>query len=332
MPSSSPVPAKDMRRVWLLFLGFCLPLLVGWVALEWVLAQVPNSFSAKRDELEPLAGNVDTIILGSSEAFFGISPHKLGGTAFNLANNAQTLYYDDEIMKRVLPELPRLKRVILQIDYVSLYSELYDNTDSWREYGYYQEWHIPLQRPIDYWNVRLFSRAALYKTLSALLDLAKGRRADFATCVDDRGWCDAPQEWAAPRTDVAARQMIDGNHSNMHEEHVPGNTAALEQLLAMLHERGIDVVILFMPVSAAYQAAMHQDSWKREQDIVQDLARKYGARCLSFVGEPRLTDEDFNDVNHLNARGAVRFSGFLDAALGPPKVSDLPTSAPASGT
>jgi hypothetical protein len=321
MPSSSPVPAaKNMRRVWLLFLGFCLPLLLGWVGLEWALANIPNSFSAKRDELRPLYGNVDTIILGSSEAFFGISPHKLSGTGFNLANNAQTLYYDDEIMKRVLPDLPRLKRVIIQIDYVSLYSELYDNTDSWRQYGYYQEWHIPLQRPIDYWNVRLFSRAALYKTLSVLLDLAKGHRTNFATCVDDRGWCDAPADWAAPGlTADAARQMITGNHSNMHEEHIPANTAVLEQLLAMLRERGIDVVFVVMPVSPAYQAAMHPDTWERQQDIVQSLARKYGARSLNFEHESRLTDDDFNDVNHLNARGAVRFSGFLDAALGPPR-------------
>jgi hypothetical protein len=320
MPSSRPVPAVDMRRVWLLFLGFCLPLLLGWVGLEWGLAKVPNSFSAKRDELQPLSGNVDTIILGSSEAFFGISPHKLSGTAFNLANNAQTLYYDYEIMKRVLPKLPRLKRVIFQIDYVSLYSELYDNTDSWREYGYYQEWHVPLQRPIDYWNVRLFSRAALYKTLSILLGLAQGHQMDFATCVDDRGWCDAPKEWAAPGlTDDAARQMINGNHSNMHDEHIPANTAVLEQLLAMLREHGIDVVIVVMPISPAYQAAMRPAAWERSQHIVQDLARKYGARYLSFERESRLTDEDFNDVNHLNARGAVRFSEFLDAALGPPR-------------
>jgi hypothetical protein len=308
-----------MRRVWLLFLGFCLPLLLGWVGLEWGLAKVPNSFSAKRDELQPLAGNVDTIILGSSEAFFGISPHKLTGTAFNLANNAQTLYYDYEITKRVLPELPQLKRVIVQIDYVSLYSELYDNTDSWRQYGYYQEWHIPLQRPIDYWNVRLFSRAALYKTLSALLDLAKGRRMDFATCVDDRGWCDAPKEWGAGHGDDVARQMINGNHSNMHAEHIPVNTAVLEQLLAVLRGRGIDVDIVVMPITPAYQAAMRPAPWQQTQDIVQGLARKYGARYLSFERDSRLTDEDFNDVNHLNPRGAVLFSGFLDAALGPPR-------------
>jgi hypothetical protein len=322
-----------MRRIWLLFLGFCVPLVLGWVVLERQLAKVPNSFSAKRDQLQPLAANIDTIILGSSEAFFGISPHQLRGSGFNLANNAQTLYYSDEIMKRVLPELPKLKRVIVQIDYVSLYSEMYDNQDSWRAYGYYQEWHIPLQRPIDYWNVRLVSRAALYKTLPILLELVKGRRANFATCVDDRGWCDAPLEWADPGIgDEAGRRMVAANHSNMHEDHLATNTAVLEHLLAMLRKRGVEVDIVVMPITPYYRAAMNSATWDRAEIIMKDLARKYEARYLNFERDPRLTDEDFNDVNHLNSRGAKRFSEFLDAALGPPQrheqVDELsPTSA-----
>src|SRR5437762_1145455 len=121
MPSSNAVSdAKGMRRVWLLLLGFSLPLVLGWAVLEWTLAKIPNSFSAKRDGIHALSNDVDTVILGSSEAFFGISPHRLSGTAFNLANSAQTPYYDYEIMKSVLPDLPKLRRVIIQIDYVSL--------------------------------------------------------------------------------------------------------------------------------------------------------------------------------------------------------------------
>jgi hypothetical protein len=316
--SSSASTGKDMRRVWLLFLGFCVPLVLGWVVLEWQLEKVPNSFSAKRDQLQLLAADVDTVILGSSEAFFGISPHHLRGSGFNLANNAQTLYYDYEIMKRVLPELPKLKRVILQIDYVTLYSEMYDNQDSWREYGYYQEWSIPLQRPIDYWNVRLVSRAALYKTLPVLLELIKGRRANFATCVDDRGWCDAPLDWADPGIgEEAGRRMVAANHSNMSEERLPANTAVLEHLFAMLRDRGIETDIVIMPITSYYRAAMDSAMWDRTEVIIKDLTRKYGGRYSSFERDPRLTAEDFNDVNHLNSRGAKRFSEILDAALGP---------------
>ena len=260
MPSSRPVPAvKDMRQVWLLFLSFSLPLALGWTGLEWGLARIPNSFTSKRDGVRALSGEIDTVILGSSEAFFGISPHRLRGTAFNLANSAQTLYYDCEIMKRVLPELPQLRRAIIQIDYVSLYTELHDNTDSWRQYGYYQEWHIPLQRPIDYWNVRLFSRLALYKTLPALLDFAKGRPMNFATCVDDRGWCQAPQDWANQGLGAEdAQRMLAGNHSNMHDKYVSANTAVLEQLIAMLRGHGVEVAIVVMPVSTSYQTAMNR--------------------------------------------------------------------------
>jgi hypothetical protein len=74
-----------------------------------------------------------------------------------------------------------------------------------------------------------------------------------------------------------------------------------------------------MPITPYYRAAMDSGSWDRAEVIIKNLGQKYGARYLSFEPEPRLTDEDFNDVNHLNSRGAKRFSDILDAALGPPQ-------------
>ena len=334
MLSSEPVSAgHSMRQVWLWFLLFCLPLALGWAGLEWGLARVPNSFSMKRDGLRALSGEVDTVILGSSEAFFGISPHRLGGTAFNLANSAQTPYYDYQIMRRVLPELPRLRRVIFQFDYVTLYAELHDHVESWRQYGYFQEWHIPLQRPIDYWDVRLFSRVGLYKVLSALMEWAKGSRMNFASCVDDRGWCQAAEDWA--RTGLGpdeARGMLDGQRANMHDEYLPANAATLERLIAMLRGQGIEVAIVVMPVCPSYQAAMPPATWERAQGIIEGLARKYGARYMNFEHEPSLAAGDFNDVNHLSARGAARFSEILDAALGPPGAGLRPTEKPGGST
>ncbi|HTP27418.1 MAG TPA: SGNH/GDSL hydrolase family protein [Anaeromyxobacteraceae bacterium] len=334
MPSSSPVPApQGMRQVWLRFLAFCLPLALGWAGLEWGLARVPNSFSVKRDGLRALSNEVDTVILGSSEAFFGISPHGLSGTAFNLSNSAQTPYYDYEIMKRVLPELPRLRRVIIQFDYVSLYAELYDHTDNWRQYGYYQEWHIPLQRPIDYWDVRLFSRVGLYKTLSALLEFGKGSRMNFAPCVDDRGWCQAADDWSSPGLGADdARRMLDGQQYNMHDTYLPANAAVLERLIAMLRGHGIEVAIVIMPVYPSYQTEMHNAKWERAQAIVEGLAHKYGARYLNFEHEPRLAEKDFNDVNHLSAHGANYFSEILDAALGPPAAEKVRSAPELSGS
>jgi len=334
MPSSDPVSAAEgMRQVWLRFLGFCLPLALGWAALEWGLARVPNSFSTKRDGLRALSGEVDTVVPGSSEAFFGISPHHLSGTAYNLANSAQPPYYDFEIMRRVLPELPRLRRVILQFDYATLYTELYDHVESWRQYGYLQEWHIPLQRPIDYWDVRLFSRVGLYKTLSALVEWGKGSRMNFAPCVDDRGWCQAAEDWTRPGLGAdEARGMLDGQHRNMHDAHLPANAATLERLIALLRGQDIEVAIVVMPVCPSYQAAMHHVTWERAQGIIEVLAHKYGARYMNFEHEPRLAAGDFNDVNHLSAHGATRFTEILDAALGPPGVERVRSTEKLSGS
>jgi hypothetical protein len=310
-----------MRQVWLQFLWFCLPLAIGWPALEMGLARVPNSFSAKRDGLRALSGQVDTVVLGSSEAFFGISPHALSGTAYNLANSAQPLRYSYEVMKRVVDELPALRRAVIQIDYVSLYAELYDHAENWRQYGYYQEWHIPLTRAIDYWDVRVVSRASLYKTASALIELGKGRPMTFATCIDDRGWCQAEADWGTPGLGAKdARSMLDGQQFNMHESHVPTNTAILEDLISMLRARGVEVDVVVMPVCPSYLAILPHDRWERTQEIVEGLARKHQARYITFEHESGMTDADFNDVNHLNAQGALRFTKMLDAALGPPPV------------
>jgi hypothetical protein len=47
------------------------------------------------------------------------------------------------------------------------------------------------------------------------------------------------------------------------------------------------------------------------------IARTPGVRYLSFLDEPRLGPDDFMDCDHLSARGALRFTALLDAALGP---------------
>jgi len=316
MPSSDPA-ARSLRRLWLRLLVFSLPLALGWAGLERGLARVPNSYSLKRDRLRALAGQVDTVILGGSESFYGISPRQLSGTAFNLANSSQTLYYDYEIVRRVLPELPRLRRAILLVGYMTLYSELYDHPESWRQYEYYQEWGIPLQRAVDYWNLRLVSRVALYTPHTALEELRKGFRLSLAPRVDDRGWYRVPDEdrWGLGTEEARGRLAV--HHGFMREEYLPANAAVLERLVALLRGQGIEVAIVTTPVWPTYQAGMRAADWQRARALVEDVARRHGARYLDFQHEPRLAAEDFEDSDHLNAEGAVRFARILDAALGP---------------
>jgi hypothetical protein len=285
------------------------------------MSKVSNGASVKRERLQALAGEIDTLVLGSSEAYYGISVHALEGTAFNLANTAQSLYYDYELTKRVLPELPKLRRVLILVNYSSFYMELYDHPDGIRIYQYYQEWGIPLQRARDYVSPDLVSRVALYSPNKALKALMEGFDTSIATTqVDDRGWYRVPDEDRWGLTDKDARGRLAVHHGFMRQGYMPQNRAVLEQLLKMLRQRGVEAVMLTTPVWRTYRANMRQEQWQRAKATVEELARKHGATYLDFQHEPRLVAADFEDADHLNADGAVRFARILNEKLGAPPV------------
>src|SRR5277367_4965178 len=102
MPASeaSPHPAmvsarQAIARLALRTLAFLLPVLLIWLALELWTRQLPTSHSVKEANLNRLAGQIDTLILGSSSSYWDIAPQYLPGCAYNLANVAQTPYYDE---------------------------------------------------------------------------------------------------------------------------------------------------------------------------------------------------------------------------------------------
>jgi hypothetical protein len=320
MPTSEAAP----RGPWLRLAVFAAPPLLLWALLEWGMARVPDSHDVKREQLRALASQVDTLILGASESYYGIAPQALSGTAYNLANTSQSLYCDDQLVQRVLPQLPRLRRAILPVSYFTLWFQLYDHPESWRQYQFRQGWGIPPQRLRDRLDLRMWSRVALFSPRTALEQLRAGFRGTLAPQVDDRGWYRVPEQERYELTPTGAREVLSRHHSYMHPAYLAANEAALEHLVATLRGRGVDVVLLTMPVWSTYRAEMQPWYQERTRAVLERLARQYGATVLSFADEPRLTAEDFMDADHLNQRGALRFSALLDEALRAPSAYSPP--------
>jgi hypothetical protein len=330
MPSSDAAEARpSLHAFWLRLALFAFGLALGWFGLERGMSRLSQSYSFKHQGLHAQAATIDTLILGSSETYYGISPHLLAGTAYNLANWSQSLYFDHELMKQELPGLPKLERVIVLVNYMSLYTELYDHPESWRQFEYYREWGIPLQQPVDYLNLRLWSSVALYSPHAAIEALTHGFR-DRPSRIDDRGWYRVPDEdrWGVDERQAARRLAV--HHGFMHEKYFAGNVRELEALLTLMSKHHVEVVLLTTPVWRTYRAGIRQADWQRARAVFVSLAEKYGARYLDFQTEPRLTADDFEDPDHLNAVGAAHFTKLLDAVLGPPGTADA--QAPVRGS
>jgi hypothetical protein len=320
MPSSEPVTGgKSMARLSLLLAVFLLPLAFLWAALEWSTVRIPTSYSSKRLQLSALSGRIDTLILGASSAYYGVVPNQLSGAAFNLADVIQSLYYDDQLLTRALPKLPRLRRVVVPVQYISLFFELDDFFESWRQYFYAQEWGIPPRRFRDRLDIRMWSRVALLTPRSSILSLRPALSSTPAVeNTDDRGWSPAvAADNEVSRLDAAyaARRLAQYHGTMMHPGYEEANLSYLEHIISLLQAHHVECVLVTLPVWATFRDGMRADMWDRTQNDIQHLVKIHGVRYLSFLNQPQLEAADFFDVDHLSPRGAVRFTKMLNAEL-----------------
>ena len=102
-----------MRRLYLKIALFLLPLLLVWLALEVFYRQVPNNYSYKDQQLQKVAPDVQTLIMGDSHAFYGINPAYFKDPTFNLSNISQSLLTDELLLEKHISNLPALKSVFV---------------------------------------------------------------------------------------------------------------------------------------------------------------------------------------------------------------------------
>ena len=95
-----------------------------------------------------------------------------------------------------------------------------------------------------------------------------------------------------------------------------GHLSYLNRLLDWADARGVDVVLLDMPVSADLDQRLHPAEFAAYRAALAEVERSRGVRVERPAREALgLTDDDFADIVHLNMRGAGRLSAWLRGRL-----------------
>jgi hypothetical protein len=106
-----------------------LPLITCYGILEYLTRNLSSGYLSKKIEISQKAGEIELLIVGNSHASMGINPMGLKLKSYNIAYGAQSILYDKEIILQLLPQLKKLKYVILSIDYPSLYWGFIEDRD-----------------------------------------------------------------------------------------------------------------------------------------------------------------------------------------------------------
>lgn len=286
--------------------------------IEFKLRRMPTNYSEKRRRFEPHLPTIETLILGSSNAYYGIDPRFLAHRAYNLTYRAQPHYFDVKLAERYVDRMPRLKLVIVAIIYFN-FGGPQDGLDAARVNFYAWDWGIP--RPRQNWlNLGQWlepNRFTLIHFYGERLPfyIESGFKEHIEPDAYDNGWFDSGTEpcdlskkigpWAAPLHNAAVQ--ID---------YMRTNAALLQQMADRLKARGIEMMLVQMPALSVYYDFIDKAKYDAMEAIVKELAAKNGMAYTNHFYDPRFTVADFTVMpDHLNAVGAEKYTRILNQEI-----------------
>lgn len=229
---------------------FLLPILLVFILIEGFYRVIPNDFSVKNKLITQKYQNTEILILGNSHSFYGLNPAFFDNPAFNLANVSQTLYFDKLLFEKHIDKFKNLKFVILNIEYTSL-SQLKDTQeDVWRKYYYerYMDLEVPIISALDPQSYFLSSTRDFSNNLKLIQRYFKN-----GTLVD----CDSNgfgnnyiKENRNLNLEEIAKVTVKKHEDNLWD--FTENVTLVQSIIDICKKKGINVIIVTMPVSKEY--------------------------------------------------------------------------------
>ena len=294
-----------------------LALTLGFV--EYRLSFVNTVYYAKRVALEAQRDKIEVLVTGSSNTVYGADPQFFSRPGFNLAFPANDTYEDSNLIRKYRDRLPRLRMVILTTNFFTS-GNYGPSVQSWREEFLRQYFGIPMEPTGTVSDQvrrlpRNFSKIALYGKL--ITDYA-GQ--DFQMPVDintrPSGWFDAGDVPASSMEKYAV-EAAQVHRVTAEEKYFAPNFAEWDQVVENLQRRNIQVALVGTPDPASYYDNLDPVKVRRMNEEMARFAQHHHIKMHNYMTDPRFSADDFTlkIVDHLNARGAEKFSRILDAEI-----------------
>ena len=265
--------------------------------------------------LEEEMDQIRLLIVGSSHAFEGINPSYLPEGSFNLAGSGQDFYVDYHLLKKYVDSIPNLETVLLPVSYHSFfnsleYSDLNDNRIDFytKTYGVYRNDYNPLkelQPEIISYGMKRAVYFAFLESESDKFELIHGH---FARERDSS----ANANTTDPKI---VKQNVDDYHNIMSPDLLSWNQYWFSESIKLLSEKGVQPIIISTPIYHTFYDNMNAEYFDQMQASVSVQSEKFELPYLNFMNSRDFDADDFNNANHLNNLGAIKFAKILSDTL-----------------
>jgi|APSaa5957512535_1039671.scaffolds.fasta_scaffold03448_2 hypothetical protein len=311
---------KEVQKVFIKLTLLVLPLILILLYSEYRLSFLNTVYYTKRIALEQQIDKIETLVLGSSNTVYGISPEEFSRPAFNLAFLGNGMYFDAKLLERYIDRMPKLQVVVLTVNFFTMGLDYETFSQSWRQYFLRQHFNIEINHTksnfyeLGFWlNPSNFSKIALYGEQTKAY-IKNKHRAPVDIITTPSGWFDGGdvpgnEETRRVGIEAAAVHSLTSNVVNYEK-----NLRYWDDIMKLMNRKNIKSVITLLPTDASYYENLDKDKVRLMNHNLMNFARRHNVRFIDYTGDQRFSLKDFTLPlpDHMNARGANKFSQILD--------------------
>jgi hypothetical protein len=307
-----------MKKFLLTFLAFIIPVCLLIAGIELYVLYFPSTFNRKADYIRENARSVETLILGSSHHQNALNPEYFHSVTANLANAGQDAQLDSAMFFNFIAELPRLKTVVLEMDYLTM-EERNDN-DYFRLPWYSRFFNVQLQ-PIS-----LLSKVSVYASSPAffnklLIDEINPKKTHYQInrygfIVNDFPGVMEDLKYDSLALEQSAMLRLKDKHTRQSIPDYNFNRSKILAIVKYCVEHKIRVVLLSTPMYTTYLLREIPAKNERRKQFINELTGLPGVFYFDFEKDQRFQIHDFKNDDHLNSDGAKKYSLIVDSLLG----------------
>ncbi|MDR0503159.1 MAG: hypothetical protein LBH16_07550 [Treponema sp.] len=296
---------------------FLLPVFLTLGTMEYLLQKIPNNYSYKKNYMDKNAEEIQILILGSSQIFYGIDASCFSQNAFNLANPSETYYLSLELFKKYQKKLNHLNTIIISYSYHTLWSSrLAVENEIQRSKNYILYYRINITE-----NINNYFELLNGKTINNLRRLNKYyiKKKNDVTCTQlglAWGLNRSNKDLVKTGKEAAIRHTRDNIHSKENIRILEENIIILDTFAEICNKNDIKLILINTPKYNTYIENLNKEQMEEAAKTVDLLIKKHkNIIYINWQEDKDFFAKDFYDADHLNSKGAEKLSKKLDSYI-----------------
>ena len=299
------ISSFEMKRFFRNIVWCSIPVLLFFVVVEFVVRSVPNDYKYKWSYLENHSSEIEVLVLGNSQSYYGVDCKVLRCRSFNMAMEGQGLLIDDYVLESFIGKMSNLKTVIVPMSYVSLTQPAAFGTP-----GRLMQYHIYYGYDSKWYSINDYECLNFLLCSTKIRALVSGKG---LINVDSLGFCAHVMGGFNDEADETLSWATNDNSSL-----VESNMNALVRMADCCSRNGVNLMLVTFPVEESYwnSTFFQLSQMEQVQRFAERLSQEYeNVTMIDWFDNSDFNNSDFFDSSHLNAQGAKKLTRMLGSKL-----------------